>query len=130
MTAHAPRHIMLFVYGSLLRGEPNHALLAGACLLGAGETPPHYTLLDLGDYPALAPGGETAVVGEVYEVPPELLPELDRLEEHPHVYVRQDLTLADGRLVQTYLLHERLRSRYRALPGGDWRTLRAPRSPH
>ncbi|MEZ4299723.1 MAG: gamma-glutamylcyclotransferase family protein, partial [Polyangiaceae bacterium] len=69
--------MLLFVYGSLLRGEDNHAVLAGARFVATARTAPRYTLVDLGPYPALVPGGETEVSGELFEVGPALLTELD-----------------------------------------------------
>src|SRR5579863_6153971 len=100
--------ILLFVYGSLLRGEANHRLLETAEFVGPAGTPPEYRLVDLGPYPGLVAAGGTAVLGEVYQVPPGLIPRLDRLEDHPDVYVRSDIRLDDGRPVVTYLLREHL----------------------
>ena len=58
----------VFVYGTLLAGEPNHRLLEAASFVGPAETPPVFSLVDLGPFPALVGGGAGAVVGEVYEV--------------------------------------------------------------
>ena len=54
----------VFVYGTLLTGESNHAWLKGASCLGRWTTPPRFTLIDLGPYPVLSAGGRTAVTGE------------------------------------------------------------------
>jgi gamma-glutamylcyclotransferase (GGCT)/AIG2-like uncharacterized protein YtfP len=112
----------LFVYGSLLRGEANHALLRGADLVRPARTPPTYRLVDLGPYPGLLQGGTTAVLGEVYRTPPHLLPALDKLEEHPDVYVRSDILLDGGHRVVTYLLRESLAQGKPEVATGDWRT--------
>ena len=99
----------IFVYGSLLRGQANHGLLADSRSVGPAETLPRYTLVDLGEFPGLLAGGTTAVAGEVYAVSAATLAQLDRLEEHPHVYERRPIALASGEPVEAYLLHPRWR---------------------
>lgn len=83
----------LFVYGTLLRGEPNHHLLSTAVYLGPARTVARYTLVDLGGFPALLEGGGTAVEGEVYSVGRATLAQADRLEGHPHFYERVGVQL-------------------------------------
>jgi len=72
----------VFVYGTLLSGEPNHRLLADAELVGAARTEPDFDLVSLGAFPAMIAGGATAIAGEVYEVDRPTLDALDRLEGH------------------------------------------------
>lgn len=81
----------VFVYGTLRRGEPNHHLLDARMLLRAGRTEPRFTLVSLGAFPAMIDGGETAVVGEVYDVDAVTLAALDRLEGHPRFYRRRPI---------------------------------------
>ena len=110
----------VFVYGTLRRGEPNHHLLDARMLLRAGRTEPRFTLVSLGAFPAMIDGGETAVVGEVYDVDAVTLAALDRLEGHPRFYRRQPIRLADGDEVLAYLLSpEQVRGQPR-IPSGDW----------
>ena len=116
-----PDGIEVFVYGSLLRGEPNHGLLKEATWIGPARTVPAYRLVDLGPYPGLLAEGSTAVAGEVYRVPEPLLAALDALEEHPEVYVRTPVRLDSGREALTYLLRARLAAGRPAVAGGDWR---------
>jgi gamma-glutamylcyclotransferase (GGCT)/AIG2-like uncharacterized protein YtfP len=97
---------LVFVYGTLLSGQRNHAYLCGAAGLGSVYTEPHYRLVDLGSYPALRNSGDDAIRGELYLVSPEILAALDRLEGHPHFYRRGLVTLDDGRLASTYFLPE------------------------
>lgn len=119
----------VFVYGTLLAGEPNHRLLARARLVAEGRTPPEYELRDLGAFPGLVGDGAHAVEGEVYEVDPETLAALDRLEGHPGFYRRTPITLADGAAVQTYLIPpERVAGRP-VITSGSWRARRQERRP-
>jgi gamma-glutamylcyclotransferase (GGCT)/AIG2-like uncharacterized protein YtfP len=110
----------LFVYGSLMSGETHAPELAGAEFLGVVRTAPSYTLISLGRYPGMLSGGQTAVSGELYDVAAPHLTALDVFEEHPDVYCRQDVTLADGRPAQAYLLVQPP-STAPVIPGGDWR---------
>ena len=58
----------VFVYGTLLRGEVNHHLLAGARFLGTHRTAPCFSLVLLGAYPGAVRVGDTALVGEVFRL--------------------------------------------------------------
>lgn len=112
----------VFVYGTLRRGEHNHRLLESARFVGEGHTPPSFTLRDLGAYPALVDGGSTRVVGEIYEVEGVTLSALDRLEDHPRLYRREQIALDDGERVEAYLLPaDRAWGRFQNIESGDWR---------
>ncbi|MBC7171469.1 MAG: gamma-glutamylcyclotransferase, partial [Polyangiaceae bacterium] len=69
--------VRVFVYGTLLAGEPNHRMLAGARLVAEARTEPAFELRDLGPFPGLVRGGAHVVVGEVYEVDGSTLVALD-----------------------------------------------------
>jgi len=126
----SPRRVALFVYGTLLSGEPGHGLLDGAAALGPARTKPAYDLFDLGPYPALVEGGATAIVGEVVEVTMPMLAALDLHEEVPRLFQRRPIDLDDGRRVDAYLLErEQVRGR-RRIRSGDWRArFQAERAP-
>lgn len=109
----------VFVYGTLLRGEVNHRLLCGARCLGEHRTEPRFTLLVLGAYPGLIPGGDTAVRGEVYAVDAAGLRRLDRLEDCPRLYDRRLIPTAHGS-AWVYLYRGPRADRLR-LAQGDWR---------
>ncbi len=72
---------LVFVYGTLRRGafrdinqlSPSPRFVAMGEVAGA--------LFDLGPYPGIVLGGGTRVIGEVYEVSPELERILDEIEE-------------------------------------------------
>ncbi|MGD2063612.1 MAG: gamma-glutamylcyclotransferase [Nitrospirota bacterium] len=112
---------LLFVYGTLLRGERNHHLLHDATCLGAARTEAAYELVDVGGYPAMVPGGTTAIVGEVYAVDDPALAAIDRLENHPDFYRRTPIHLADRQWVEVYLLTRLQAGEMPRLPLGDWR---------
>ncbi|QDF03377.1 gamma-glutamylcyclotransferase family protein [Myxococcus xanthus] len=111
----------VFVYGTLLSGEPNHRLLRGARLIGPARTQPRFTLHDYGPFPALASRGKHAVEGEVYEVDAHMLAALDRLEGHPRFYKRTSIALDGAGRVEAYLFpKERLAGRP-VIESGCWR---------
>ena len=111
----------VFVYGTLLSGEPNHRLLAHAELLGEARTEPAFELVSLGAFPAMLAGGDTAVLGEVYAVDGATLTDLDRLEGHPHFYRHQLVRLEDGERVLAYLLRRERAYGRPTIESGDWR---------
>jgi gamma-glutamylcyclotransferase (GGCT)/AIG2-like uncharacterized protein YtfP len=111
----------VFVYGTLLEGEPNHRVLKGARLVRRAHTEPAFLLYDLGPFPALVDGGGLRVAGEVYEVDDGCLAALDRLEGHPRFYFRSSIVLDSGDLVEAYLLpRERLYGTHRLIRCGNW----------
>jgi gamma-glutamylcyclotransferase (GGCT)/AIG2-like uncharacterized protein YtfP len=119
--------IRLFAYGSLMKGEPNHALVSGAEFAGVATTAPAYKLVDLGPYPALVAGGALAVEGEVYVIDPKQRFAIDVKHEVPVLFQRVMIALDDGTSAETYVMREdQVRGR-RRLFHGDWRKRFAPR---
>jgi len=108
----------LFVYGSLKRDLENHHVLAGAQFVGEYRTAPLYRLFDLGAYPALSPGGESPIVGELYLVSGALLRRLDAFEGAE--YFRGAVRLSDDTAAEAYLLADSARSYARELIGDRW----------
>lgn len=113
--------LLLFVYGTLMRGEANAAWLDGARFLSVAQTPPAFTLVNLGPYPGLLANGTTCVGGEVYDVPDHLVPTLDAFEDHPTVYLRGSLALDCGQHAFAYFLRPQYAEGVPVLPGGDWK---------
>jgi gamma-glutamylaminecyclotransferase len=109
----------MFVYGTLRQGQTAHHLLAGARLIATAWTEPEYTLLDMGTFPALVSGGETAVLGEIYEVDADVLATLDRYEDAPHLY-RRVLVAIEGHEAFVYLLRAENGANRPKLWHGDW----------
>lgn len=91
----------VFVYGTLMRGGANHAVLArlGARYVASARTAQGRTLVDLGPYPALLPKDDARdalapnVHGEIYEIDDAALPELDAFEGCPALYTRTRIPL-------------------------------------
>lgn len=91
----------VFVYGTLMRGGANHAVLArlAARYVGSARTARGRTLVDLGPYPALLPLDEARdalapnVHGEIYEVDDAAMPALDEFEGCPTLYTRARIPL-------------------------------------
>ena len=109
----------VFVYGTLLRGEANHHLLAGAAFLGRHRTAACFALLRVGACPGAVRGGGSAIRGEVFRVDSAGLRRLDRLEEYPRLYDRELIPTPYGR-AWCYLYRGSRRDRL-VIRGGDWR---------
>lgn len=110
--------MLVFVYGSLRRGEEYHGFLATATPLGPHITPPIYDMWDLDGYPAVTPGGSTAIHGELYAVDDPTLAALDELEEVPTLYQRGHTPTPHG-AAAIYLVNVRPTGAS-ALPSGRW----------
>jgi len=109
---------LLFVYGTLKRGQPNHGQLQGARWLGEA-TLQGAALYDLGPFP-MAIAGEGWVGGELYAVAWAALPQLDSFEGCPRLYQRHWLPLADGRQAWAYLGQSHQVRHVKRLPRGYW----------
>jgi len=122
-------YIDVFVYGTLMKGFGNHFFLQHDVFLGYGETKPEYTFYNLGHFPALVKGGSTSVRGEIYEVHPQTIEWLDKLEGVAEgLYKRVEITLAGSSpsglsKVSTYIFpRENLEpSRDVPIKSGDWK---------
>jgi gamma-glutamylcyclotransferase (GGCT)/AIG2-like uncharacterized protein YtfP len=124
-----PDKCRLFVYDSLLAGEPEHSALCRAEPLGEADTEPGYRLVELGARGALVRDGTETVRGELYLVDRKTLAALDVGREVPILFQRARIRLSDGGEAETYLMHpDQVRGK-RRLPHGQWRTRFAPRSP-
>ena len=81
--------IPVAVYGTLRQGRRWHSLLAASPFLGAGLTKQKYALY-LAEYPCVNKDLAISQIRvEVYLVNEQILENLDELEEHPLVYLRE-----------------------------------------
>ncbi len=79
---------LLFVYGTLKRGQKRQRLLRSQEFLRDAVTLPRYRLVDCGAYPGLVevgPGGG-AIHGELWRVEDALFAKLDHIEEAPELF--------------------------------------------
>jgi gamma-glutamylaminecyclotransferase len=119
----------LFVYGTLMRGEANAHLMTAARFVGEARTVTAYQLRLLEGYPALLPGGRTAVRGELHLVDGALLAVLDEFEGHPTLFRRQEVDLAGGARAEAYLFAApAIIDAAASLADGDWRRWRRSRT--
>ena len=124
-----PRERRLFVYDSLLAGEPDHELLSGARALGPAATKAEFQLVDLGPYAAIVRAGSTSIVGELYALDAAALARIDVRREVPILFRRESIALADDTRAEAYLMApDQVRGR-RRLARGDWQSRFAPSMP-
>ncbi|MGD1979006.1 MAG: gamma-glutamylcyclotransferase [Akkermansiaceae bacterium] len=120
---------LLLVYGALRKGASNDWRMKDARWLGTAEV--DGTLVKVDWYPGLVLEGGRTVIGEVYEVGPELLRELDEFEgigvdERNGEYhrVRAEVLL-DGAMTEVWI-YEWLKGieDYEVVENGDWLTVK------
>lgn len=83
--------MQVFVYGTLKKGFPAHSLLKDSKFITKYITSNEFSMYDMGYYPAVTHGGNTAITGEIYDVNAEILKEIDRYEGHPKHFRRVKL---------------------------------------
>ena len=120
---------LLFVYGTLMRGERSAHLLGDARLVRRTRTAARYWLALIGadsearlegTYPALVEQGRDAVAGELYEVDVAIFPVLDAFEDVPRLYQRVRIDL-DAHRPWVYLMRARDATGQPRIVSGDWR---------
>jgi len=81
---------ILFVYGTLKRGERNHHLIADQLFIGEAVTAARYRVFDLGPHPGLIrEANGLAVCGDLFAVSDRCLAALDDFEGVPELFVRE-----------------------------------------
>lgn len=113
------RDIALFVYGSLKSGFRHADVLADAERVGAASVSP-YVLVRYGEYPAMASSNAGIVHGELVLVSSALLMVVDRFEECPNLYQREQIRLRDGRRAFAYVIDDARAKRCPRIAGGVW----------
>jgi len=93
-------HLPVFVYGTLKFGYNNFPFIMGSIPLGKGITKNKYSLYVNG-LPYLKKNPNHKVKGEVYEINPIRMTQLDLLEGHPDVYKREKIEVVIEKKVLT-----------------------------
>ena len=74
---------LVFVYGTLKRGQQRNHVLANQTFIGPATTAADYRMYDLGSYPGLIEvesGSGDQIQGEIYRIDPTCLRQLDQIE--------------------------------------------------
>lgn len=123
--------VNLFVYGTLMNGERDHAVLDGMTFVDHVRTVPRYTLVDIDVFAVMLEGGTTVIHGELYCLEAGQLARVHAFQQVPHRYYEGPVTLENGISAITHFMRmEQVRGR-RRLTTGNWRERFAPRSvPH
>lgn len=111
---------LLFVYGTLRQGEPLSYVMENAEFLGVHMTPPKYKMIDLGRYPAVTPGGDTPIMGEVYKIEDDYLDTVDRIECYPDLYQRTKIQTPFGKAIMYWMPEMKDAVCVQRISSGDW----------
>lgn len=114
--------MLVFVYGSLMKGLHNNYILETAEFQGKDFIPSStYSMYSLGGFPGLIKDTSGSIIsGEVYKVDDETLQRLDRLEGNGHFYTREFAKTSSGLDVEVYVLpKERVYGLPKVTPNND-----------
>jgi len=121
----------IFVYGTLMKGYGNNALLKDAKFVGKGISLNKYCMLASG-IPFVNPNEPVSnIKGEVYELNDEQLERADRLEGHPNWYYRSPIKvmMENGDIITAEIyFNETDRSGLSVIKNGDYRSYRMERT--
>ena len=113
---------ILFIYGTLKRGQKSHHFLAGQEFLGEATTMPLYRLHHLSWHPGMVHDDDDGldVRGELWAVDEAALAKLDRYEGvDSSWYTREDVAVRDCfQTVQAYFYHGEIPAESRT--GAEW----------
>lgn len=118
------------VYGSLRKGLHNYKSYLedkkDVKFVGTFETDPVFTMIDLGSYPGVIPGGDTSIKMEVFDVTcPKIREDLDQLEgfiekDNPNNFYNRTIINTPFGKALTYYYNEELKPSHELVVNGDW----------
>ena len=114
----------IFVYGTLKKGDPNHALLDSSRFLCTTQTTESYVMLDFGAFPGVLKPEDISqmpvspIKGEIYEISEQKLEELDLYEGD--WYFRESVMLENGLSALMYFLKKIPPVNYKIITDGHW----------
>lgn len=112
--------VTIFVYGTLMRGMPEHNRLGSAEFQGIARTESAFTLYDTGQWPAGVYDGCSAISGELYKIHRTKLAKLDVFEGHPHLFRRQTIKLASGGTAIAWIYVAKISATWAVIASGRW----------
>lgn len=114
------KHDLIFVYGTLMRGQANGLDLNPMARFVA-EDFLSGSLYKIGWYPGFVPNDDGLVMGEVFEILDENLSSmLDAYEGYPWLFDREQIKTLDNRLVWVYIYQSDLPVDSK-VPSGSWK---------
>ena len=96
----------MFLNGTAMSGQKDHATIAGAVLVGPATTAPNYRFFAIRDeFPGLLPveSGGASIVGELYDMSDELLFDT-LLPQEPRELQLGSIQLVEGSTVRAMIL--------------------------
>lgn len=114
----------VFVYGTLLSELHNNYHMKNATFIGVGRTVDNFKLYVTDSIiPKAVPGGNSPTIGEVYDVPNDVMAAIDDVE-YKYNKIQSDIILASGEKVRTYMyifnkLDDTQKNEY--IPHGDYK---------
>lgn len=113
-------HMLLFIYGTLKRGHHNNRLLAQSQFIETATTQPKYRLYNCGNYPALKYATEGyPIQGEIWQIQPHTLKQLDTLEGTPWLFDRQPIEITNHQNIQGYIYQGQIIN-LKECKNGEW----------
>lgn len=120
--------MLLFVYGSLKKGFSNHHLLEKARFVKTCTTKDKFTMINLGEYPALIEKPSCKIEGELYEIDDldlKTQKDIDDLEEYPALYDKKIIQLDSDELAFMYYIKDNIINKivknFTVMGDGNWK---------